>query len=1156
MIPATLVVASSEAKSRLQTTMEVRPVLLRLGRITNAVLSLASSRFRGRLALTAACFSIALPSVVFAVPNTPAGKAGSGIVQINPPPTTTTTINFDIPALPNASATVDVGSKYLAQGIEFVDASVQPVSHPIVLNSGGAYLLLDPSHARSGKQVLASYISTDELLETLAGFLVHFTKFSNKVSLYAGASSPNNPTIQGATVQMTGYDEDGNIVATSSKQVGASANTQLSISTTLASIAYCSVQIPGTLEPRLEVDDLTFVTPGGSALTAGPSFLNGLNRNPVVGNNNLLGPGPALIVPKILSVSQGVANPVTIVGDKPFTDAYEVYFGKIASKNFSASGNTLTAFPPTGMLPGSNARISVLLKNRSGEAMAYSEQTSEIPIGEIDATGPLLTDQYDETNDQSWDHGQGRSFGLLSPKNLLVDTPYPVFYILSQFMFTPSLETKFPPGLDGYAGNKAIFYALLEMCSIDGTQGTPPSVKESPFNFYYSTSAQRANCTNWDGTTGKWTFVGKWATKSLTSTGLTYLGVPTGSSVFDIRHYVRTLRIIGAVWLRDTQGDVKERSDFSTSPPFNVAVVPNAFYQIKVQPKTIVFAPPGDQSTASVTVGSNFYTSYTTGRSKTQSNKLTDGDNSSWTASLAATAGGDYGAAKASASFTEGMGGGLDTTTTAGYAVQNGSQLGGSSALNITRTFGVLAGANTIPGNGKVCASATDCSTQTLAGATWWAGQPFWSDTFVLTVHPQYAFYVLGDKTDRSVMFASVAGDSQVQVLDLWACASGVKLDGLDLCSIQYTNSSVSTSNGNGLNYDGTALQLELTPTEAKHLLALDPFYVGGQGASLPATRASLITSDTYGTTIVNSRANPVTLSLSNTQVKQQQASNQTTYTSSIVDTTSSTESDAGAFAASFIVGFGFGSSSSTTDTSSIEADTQSVYQDSTATSTQAVTTAAGVLNDLDNRSPQCKTCHNPLAVMPSVNVYLDRTFGAFMFQDPAAGPAPSTAQRASWQAQFNLPVMAMDQERRLQRFDDVSDSSPGKIAIGMISRLGIMMGYRDGKFHPGDPITKVQLAIALRRIGHLTPPKISPTFTDLSTKSSAYGAAADAVAAGLLTSADTKFNPTATISRDEFRTIASKTFKLLPASATGGQEEVSRGDAAEIIFASLQMQK
>jgi S-layer homology domain len=1089
---------------------------------------------------------------------------------------TTTTVQFDTPAITGASATADLPpAQYLDQGIEFVDSVVQPVSHPISVSEGGAYLFLDPANARSGKQVLASYATADELLQSTAGFLIHFTRFSSKVSLYAGASSPNNPSMKGANVQITGYDEDGNVVASTSANVGSKVETLLSIDSTQGKIAYLAVQIPGLLAPRLEINDLSFVTPAGSALTTSANLFDSTHLTPVLTNGGLenLDGGlknlaackdqPALIVPKILSVSQGVGNPLTIIGDKPFTDASVVYFGKTAQPGISVNGKKLGTYPPNGMLPGSNADISVLLKNACSQAMVYSHQTSEVPIGEVDVTGPIPTIPGNVI-DQSWAQGQGRSFNLGSPKNLMVDNPHPVFYVRSQFTYTPALENNpLKEQAAGYAGNLAHFSAVLQMCSID------PKAKPLetgmiwgwPSGVVQGIEYEQTGCKNWDGTSGVWMTVGSAVTKTLKSTGFTYIGVPTGSNVFNIQNYLRTLRIGVAVWLDDTQFKGVLRATQKYTEPFDVAVVPTAFYQIKVEPMAIIYAPPGDQSTVSFAATDTYNTSYTTGNSKSQSNKVTGDENSSWSASLQMTASVDAGSAKVSGSFTSGIGDGFDNSTTTGSGVQNGTQIGGSSAMSTGIQWGIAANALTTPGNGTVCASATSCSTQTVA-ADWWRNQPFWNDTYVLRIHPQYAFYVLGNNTDRSVMYASVNGGNQVQVLNLWACANGTMLYGLDQCTLTYSDSSIETQAGNEPGYVGTSNELELTPTEAKHLLTLDPFYVGGQGAIPAVDRASVIkTGINYGVHVGDTQANPVTIPYSNTQAQQQQASGQTTYTSSIVNTTSTTESNAFNFAASFIVGFGFGYSTADTDKTTIEADTQSVYTNSNAASTQQVTSASVTLNDVDNTTPGssgplCKNCHDPLPAAPTVNVYLDRTFGGFMFQDPAANPLPSETQRTAWEAQFDVPATAMAQEMSFRRFDDVDNSSPQKVAIGMLVRLGVMMGYADGKFHPNDPMTRAQLAVALHRSLRLTSPKTAINFDDLSAKSSIRGAAVAVVSAGLLTSSAGKFRPADSVSHDEFGTALGHAFKTgVPKIATGDAPQ-TRGEAAQILFATLQSQK
>ena len=218
-------------------------------------------------------------------------------------------------------------------------------------------------------------------------------------------------------------------------------------------------------------------------------------------------------------------------------------------------------------------------------------------------------------------------------------------------------------------------------------------------------------------------------------------------------------------------------------------------------------------------------------------------------------------------------------------------------------------------------------------------------------------------------------------------------------------------------------------------------------------------------------------------------------------------------------------------------------------------------LNDVDNTTqgsggPLCKNCHNPLPSDPTVNVYLDRIFGGFMFQDPAANPLPSEAQRAAWEKEFDVPAMAMAQEMSFRRFDDVDNSSPQKVAIGMLVRLGVMMGYPDGKFHPNDPMTRAQLAVALHRSLRLTSPKTAINFDDLSAKSSIYRAAEAVVSAGLLTSSAGKFRPAESVSHDEFGSALEHAFKTGMTKMATGDAPQTRGEAAQILFATLQSQK
>jgi len=1070
---------------------------------------------------------------------------------------TTTTINFNTPAITPPATTLSAAqataatTTWLTQGIEFVEPNVQPLGHPIQMSYAGARVYLDPTHAHDGKQVLASYAQTDELLEQLAGFLIHLTKYSDKVSLYAGAYVPNDAAhTGGGTVQLTGYDADGNIVANTTHTVTGTVSTLLSINTTKASIAYVSVQIPGLGSPQLEVDDLSFETPAGAALTNSSTAIDGIEKvlnDPLGGIFKLPAgiPSAPLVVPKILSVTQGVGNPVIIVGDKPFTDAAAVYFGTVEQPSIDINGNTIAVWAPAGVLPGSNADISVLLKNSSSETMAYSRKTSEVPIGTVNETGPLLANPYDYVGDDAWAKGQGHSFALGSPKNLFVDIPYPVIYLNGTFEYTEQLESKYPLGLTTYAGNIATFTGTLEMCSIAQSSATPDGA-----------------CKNWDGTSGTWVKEGATVKKSIKAkTGQVYFGLPTGTAIFDGKNYIRTLRVLVGVAQTDTQGGAgfPIRSTTTYTDPFNIIVSPMAYYQIKVQPELIIYAPPGDQSTTTFAASANYFTSYTNGNSSSQTNTTTDSDNNSWTDSFSMTAGykggSTGGGASASASFNVGGGNGMDTTTTAGSGVQNGATFGGSSAENLGITYGpTQANVNTTPGRGMVC-SPTSCATQTQV-ANWWQNQPFWNDTFYLQIHPQYAYYVLGNNTDRSVMYASINGYSKLQVLNLWACAAGKKLYGLDQCTVSYIDSTLVSKNGQTAEYVGVPGSVVLSPTEANNLLKLDPFYIDGQGAGLSVNRASLIAPNVnYGSRIGETVSNPQSISYNNTQVVQKGQTGQTTYTSGITNSYSITNSSGFSFSAAFLFGVGVGETNTDTSTYSSIAQNQSVYSNSTAGTATKVVTITGALNDVDNVNGggSCKTCHNPLATNPSVNVYLDRTFGGFMFQDSNANPAPSAAQRTTWESQFNVAAMSVIQESNNQRFGDVPSSSPMKVAIGMMARLGILSGYADGDFHPNDPITRAQFAAALKRVLSLAPPAKLVSFTDVAATSRINDAAGAAVSAGLLSAPGGKFSPTDPVSLDDFHTALVHAFKVPPATTSTGSAPQTRGQAAQLLFTTLE---
>jgi hypothetical protein len=146
-------------------------------------------------------------------------------------------------------------------------------------------------------------------------------------------------------------------------------------------------------------------------------------------------------------------------------------------------------------------------------------------------------------------------------------------------------------------------------------------------------------------------------------------------------------------------------------------------------------------------------------------------------------------------------------------------------------------------------------------------------------------------------------------------------------------------------------------------------------------------------------------------------------------------------------------------------------YQNSTAVSKQIVTTASVTLNDMSDcpaTTPPSPPCHGPLKTQPSVNVYLDRIFGGFMFQDPYA-PKDYTREKAP--ACCVMLVRALlAQEKRNARFTDVPTSDPDAGEIGLLARAGVLPGNADGSFTPTGPFTRAQLAVAIEQAAHVSP--------------------------------------------------------------------------------------
>jgi hypothetical protein len=215
------------------------------------------------------------------------------------------------------------------------------------------------------------------------------------------------------------------------------------------------------------------------------------------------------------------------------------------------------------------------------------------------------------------------------------------------------------------------------------------------------------------------------------------------------------------------------------------------------------------------------------------------------------------------------------------------------------------------------------------------------------------------------------------------------------------------------------------------------------------------------------------------------------------------------------------------------ETDIQTTYSNSTAVSNQVVTTAQVTLNDFDNTTlgnngPACKVCHNPLSDRPSANIYLDKYFGGFMFQDPGAPGPPSSRTQLQANVAEILFSQYTRQEEGGQRFSDVPAGSPAQVAIGLLARTHIMNGFPNGSFQPNVALTRAELATVLANILKLPLHTANSVYSDVLRQDAFAPAVWAAVKAGVMvTPAPNKFGPSDPVSRQEFATSLARAFRL-----------------------------
>jgi hypothetical protein len=694
---------------------------------------------------------------------------------------------------------------------------------------------------------------------------------------------------------------------------------------------------------------------------------------------------PVLLIGQHVTAFAPASGPtgehVLLTGQFPYVAPTAVRFGALPAASFSRRPDgTIAAIAPFNGIPGSAVRITVVDKGVTSE----SDGLFAYRIADMNVTGPLPLNTS-QIGDASWFNGHGHLIRSWAPAILAFSEP-PVFHVAIGFtddsMANPPSYT--PPFS---IGNFATFQAQLQNCDISQR---PPSAASA--------------CKNWDGNAGTWVNAGPSVGARLDSRHPNAgesgdLAVKTGA-LFDQANLVRTLRLVLDLQQNDTHHSTGDRVDTKTSSPFIAVIAPSAFIQVKVVPFTIIYQPPGNASTASYQTLATYSTSFKLGSSNEQSNSTTSQQTLSSKASVKLTLPLAMGS---SAAFGMDLGETWDSSTKAGFATSEGSTDATTATLALQTTWNLPADTDLIPGNGDTCISATDCSTHAHAESPR-AIEPFWADTFVFLVHPQFAVWVLDAGKSHYVMTAAVPVTVDATVAQLAACWQGsTSWPGTTPCELQYAHT-IATASGGGVRHGGlshpsasggvviTGAQdhVTLTPEEAHRFLLLDPFFRGGQSAAIRADRALTLSSTQYGARI-GERARPVTMALTRTLATSTERAGSTTTTLSI---TSVRGSDTSYNVGESLFGvLGMTGSSGTSVKSSASSDLKATFTDSTVISQANATQAQVTLNDLDVTSGNCALphCHLPLPQRPVVNIFLDRQFGGFMFQDPAAAPNDDT---------------------------------------------------------------------------------------------------------------------------------------------------------------------
>ncbi|SHJ48988.1 hypothetical protein SAMN05444159_0748 [Bradyrhizobium lablabi] len=404
-----------------------------------------------------------------------------------------------------------------------------------------------------------------------------------------------------------------------------------------------------------------------------------------------------------------------------------------------------------------------------------------------------------------------------------------------------------------------------------------------------------------------------------------------------------------------------------------INVLPAAFLQMKLLPYTILYRPPGDQSSGTFKATESFATSMSIGSSTTVDTSKSFEKSSELQDDQKVTA--------FIATIQQIDGQSTTTSTTWDSNAVIGKGLTDTASRTIVRAWTVgsnSADASIVPAREYVVPNT--CTKENYATnncsvkpAESYQQEPFWADRIVLLLNPQAALWDFNG-TPGMQLLGAVEFD-EVSIRDLDVCANNLNPQAWRLSNGQW-----------------------LSPSECQDLVALDPFYGIGQSLDPSLSGRGLpVGGGPYGRDPVNPNSSASATFQDIFSYQTAQSTNGTaTFSTSVTDVIGFSWSESVALAyqqGQYGVNVGFNKNVTLKQGEKVTTGTSMKisYTASTISTDTRTTEIDGMFaDDHDFDTPACQG-DSGKCYRPSVRVFIDEIFGSYMFQDrDAPGPLPS----------------------------------------------------------------------------------------------------------------------------------------------------------------------